>query len=107
VNKFESFDQFVDLWMNEENIFKQIHFVPQHYFLEDLQGDIAVDFLGRFEHINRDFDLLKKKFDLPVDLMKSNASSGGDYRDLYTDSSRNKIGLLYKNDIERFGYSFE
>jgi len=107
VNKFESFDQFVDLWMNEENIFKQIHFVPQHYFLEDEHGDVAVDFLGRFENINADFEFLKEKFNLPVELMKSNASSGGDYRELYTDSSRNKIALLYKEDIEKFGYSFE
>jgi len=42
------------------------HFRSQYTFVTDRQGNIFVDFLGRFENLNDDFQRICKKINLPM-----------------------------------------
>jgi hypothetical protein len=40
---------------NEVNVWSWVHFKPQHHFVCDGTGKVKVDFVGRFESLERDF----------------------------------------------------
>jgi len=76
-----------------------------------LGGDIAVDFLGRYENLEDDFrkvlDILG--LDAPTRLPCVNASkraSNRHYRDYYSEQTRNLISRWYRFEIEKLGYVF-
>jgi len=106
MNTFDSFDHFVSSWLNEVNIYKQIHFVPQRCFLEDKQGVVDIDYIGRYESLQEDFNELKERLELQIELPKIKAGSSVDYKSFYTQEARDKIGYLYKQDIDEFNYEF-
>lgn len=106
VNTFDSFDHFVSSWLNEDNIYKQIHFVPQRSFLEDKLGVVNIDYIGRYESLQEDFNELKGRLELLKDLPKIKTGSSVDYKKFYTQAARERIGYLYKQDIDEFGYEF-
>ncbi|ATI02651.1 sulfotransferase [Cycloclasticus sp. PY97N] len=106
MNSFESFDHFVSTWLNEDNIYKQIHFVPQRKFLEDTLGMVNLDYIGRYENLEEGFNELKESLGLVVDLPKIKMGSSIDYKEIYTKHTREKVGYLYKQDIDEFGYEF-
>ncbi len=104
--QYKDFNDFVCGWLSEENIFKKYHFFPQSYFLCDFKGKILVDFVGRFESINKDFEYICNKIDKNATLLPINVSEHKDYRVVYNDDSRKVVARLYAEDIEYFGYSF-
>src|SRR5699024_5979694 len=53
--QYESFREFVKKWLDRENIYKKNHFVPQSHYVCNQNFEIEVDFIGRFENINEDF----------------------------------------------------
>lgn len=89
----------------------------RHYFLRHIGNqldwlivneEIAIDFIGRYESLARDFrDLCrdrKWKLDLPqVNGSKANKAS---YLDVYDDNGKNFVADLHSKDIEYFNYSF-
>lgn len=89
------------------------HFLPQHGYLYDENGDCLVDFIGRFENLHKDFEqvckrLNIKQFNLPhVNKSPENsASKGKSYTDYYDDESKQFVAEMYKNDIQAFKYEF-
>lgn len=107
---FKTFDDFAVSWLNEKKLEEKIHFVPQYEFLKNHEGLVDLDFIGRFENLSRDVEKLccqlgRDKVHLNK-LKKINASKRGDYRQYYTETSREIVAELYKKDITMFGYSF-
>ena len=90
-----------------------VHLSPQHLFLE-IDGKIAVDFIGRFENLNSDFKYVCNKLRQPYKLEHVNRSADQyigdiklDYSEYYTKELRDMAGDIYARDIELFGYKFE
>jgi len=80
---------------------------PQTYYIMD--GDkIIVDFVGRFEHLSRDFnvicDHIKAKKELPQ--LNRDPSRQADYTMAYTNTTEKIIRDKYAKEIEIFGYEF-
>ena len=78
-------------------------------YVTDSQGDLKVDFLGRFESYQEDISFLSKKFcvDLPVDTrINSSKSKRFNYKDFYDQSSYELVLNCYRRDIEFLKYSF-
>ena len=81
----------------------------ENYSLYTTDGKIAVDFLGRYESLNEDLANVLKEIGVRSSepLPQLNVyGGGGDYRQLYTDTTRKLVEEWYAPEIEAFGYEF-
>jgi hypothetical protein len=81
----------------------------ENYSLYTTNGDIAVDFLGRYETLNENLAHVMKEIGLENNgpLPQLNVyGSRGDYRGLYTGTTRKLVEEWYAPEIEVFGYEF-
>ena len=106
VKGFESFDDFVCRWMNAENIMRNALFTPQVVFLKDMFGQLSMDFVGRFEYLERDYHELVQRLQVGGELPHLNQSRSQPYQEFYTQRSRDIVAELYAQDIAAFGYGF-
>ena len=112
------------------------HVLPQYDFLYDKEGNLLVDFVGRYENIKHDFKKVCEKVgisntDLPIknkslslsrdycgpieylknirDILsiKVKKNNYSNYTEYYDSESKEFVGELYKKDIEIFKYNFE
>ena len=98
------------------------HIIPQSDYLYDADGQLMVDFVGRFETIARDFRQVSDRLDLGVEELPHKNVSGMSrlqklfrrkpkekkpYQDYYDAGLRDRVGEFYQQDVERFGYSFD
>lgn len=106
VSRYSRFDTFIDSWLHVDNISRQIHFAPQHQFLQNSMGQIAVDFIGRQEHLEADFSALCEQLGISAQLQHINRSPGLGYKTaaLCSDASRRRIREVYARDYELFAY---
>lgn len=107
VNGFESFDAFVCQWMSPDNIMRNALFTPQVVFLKDMFGQLSMDFVGRFENLERDFRQVAQRLQVNGELPHLNQSRSQAYQGFYTEQSRDMVAELYSEDIEAFGYQFD
>ncbi|MBK8973381.1 MAG: sulfotransferase family 2 domain-containing protein [Hahellaceae bacterium] len=106
------------------------HIVPQVAFTHSNDGRCLVDFVGKMETLQKDFDVVAAHLGfedstLPhINETKKNASYGlnwkvrkwlmshrqkefKNYRDYYDDSLRQIVGKMYERDIDTFKYTFD
>ncbi|GAC22551.1 hypothetical protein GMES_0242 [Paraglaciecola mesophila KMM 241] len=78
--------------------------------LIDLYGNIIVDYIGRYETLNEDFNAIGKRcgiktLSLPHKRKANNRQA--DYRHYYNDNSLEAVARHYQRDIELLNYQFE
>jgi len=81
-------------------------FQPQVEWLRDDEGKISVDFIGKFETINEDFNKIKNVIGIETELPHLNASKRASYQSYYDDETREIVAEWFREDIEVFGYHF-
>lgn len=81
----------------------------QSDYLKDLSGRIIVDFIGRYENLQEDFNQVCRTIGIaPKQLPhKRQAKDRSDYRKYYTDEIAELVAQRFKPDIEAFGYTFD
>jgi hypothetical protein len=83
-------------------------FLPQLEWITNEKGEIAVDFIGRFENLQNDFDVISSAIKIDRQLLRhenrSRESAG--YRHYYDQETKTIVEKLFKADIEYFGYKF-
>jgi hypothetical protein len=82
-------------------------FMPQLHWIADESGRILVDFVGRFESLEGDFQTVCGKLGRTASLPHLKQSSAGDYRRLYDDQTAEIVGRWFAADLEAFGYRFD
>lgn len=104
LERYQDFEHFVEYIETQDMDNCDIHMRLQSR-LVDLNN---IDFLGRFENFEKDLRYVLKEIGINVQEIPSrNVSSGaGDYRDLYSDDLRERVGRLYDRDIRIFAYEF-
>lgn len=76
-------------------------------YLVDSSGQLAVDFVGRFENLQQDFDFIARRAGgLPRALPRMNASQHRHYGSYYTPALAQKVADRFERDIQAFGYTF-
>lgn len=66
-----------------------------------------VDFIGRFENLQQDWDFICDQLQIKRQaLPHNNKSSHSSYRDYYDEDTVNIVREYFKEDIENFGYEF-
>jgi hypothetical protein len=80
---------------------------PLKTFVTDSEGVLLVDFLARFENLERDWQEISKRIGVDAPLPRNNASRHPPYRDCYDDETRRMVSEMFREDLEFFGYQFE
>jgi len=107
---FKNFEEFVLQWVTPKKVLSGIHFVPQHKFVtQPFTKNIMVDFVGRYENLAQDFNVVREKLGFGKNLLFENKTEVKikDYRDFYSEDSKAIVAEVYREDIELFGYKFE
>ena len=107
LSEFNDFEDFILNGLNRKLIYKITHLIPQHEYLCDKKGSILVDFVGRFEHLERDILLLSTILSKDIKLSHHNYNKKLDYREAYTSEMINKVNQIYQKDIDIFKYTFK
>jgi chondroitin 4-sulfotransferase 11 len=107
INQFDSFDDFVCNWISPANIMRHALFTPQHTFITDRYGQVSLDFIGRFETLQSDFQTIANKINPSAALPHINQSRSKPYSHYYTEKSKKIIADVFREDISLFDYEFE
>ena len=76
LGEFTSLDDFVTRGLPRDEVRKWVHFRSQTDFLIDPRtGGVGVDFLGRFERLEKDFDTIAKRLGLVRELPHLNKTN--------------------------------
>lgn len=81
------------------------NFRPQHKFVTNLNGNVALDYTGRFENIGSDFEFLSDKLSIVHKLAHRNKSDHESPENYFNPDSLKLINDMYAIDFEIFGYS--
>lgn len=100
VAALRGFSEYVE-WRIENDMMLQKDFVT------DNDGQLLVDYLGRFESLTRDFNRICARIGIEARLPHKNPSQHHDYRQYYDDYTRELIEQYYAKDIAYFGYEYE
>lgn len=79
---------------------------PQADFTTDERGRPALDHIGRFETFDEDIARIGERLGLRIRTPHLNRSEHAGYREVYDPASRDAVGRLFADDIERFDYEF-
>lgn len=82
------------------------HFVEQYSHLHDRKGNCLVDYIGKYENLENDFEPIRKKYNLKP-LPHFNQSNKGNWMDYYTLETAELVWKKYKKDICTYGYEDE
>ncbi|MCO8125280.1 sulfotransferase family protein [Stieleria sp. TO1_6] len=102
--QFQRFSGFADYirWRCDGNTLAQRELVCSP------SGELLVDFLGRFENLNQDFDQICQRIGITARLPTLNVSKQArDFRQFYDDQTVELVRQAYQDDIRYFGYEFE
>lgn len=129
-NKSINFQQFIEYLVRTKDENLNDHFRPQYLFL----GNTKFDFIAQFETLEKDFEFIKKKFNITFNLSINNVTNYSDAEltlpkpdgfSSYYPSELNKLGSYpyytkfynkslielvkkrYQKDIDLFSYTFK
>ena len=108
------FTQFLDYIVNNLMAMEQNptsnKYQLQKEFVVDSEGASILDFVGRFEHFERDLAIVAKKLGVEYEevprINVSTERANRPYRDFYSEENRQFVELHFKDDLEFFGYKF-
>ena len=104
------------------------HVIPQYDYLFNAEGELLVDFVGKYENLQIDFAVVCSRLGINRSVLPhrnaSNDKNSGfkliiqkfisaspekkiPYTAYYDDELREYVGLLYAKDISTFEYEFE
>jgi hypothetical protein len=102
----EGFEGFVSRWLREEHIHRHVDFAPQADFLTDARGALKLDFIGRYESLERDFgslrDFLCIRATLPWSAPAYERAPGARYA--VSSWARKRIRQVYAQDYALLGF---
>jgi len=105
------FEFFVKDFIYNDKMKHLFHLHPQHEFICDETGRLLVDFVGRFENLQEDFNKVCDKFNVPhielSQLNKTQYRKAVHYTEYYSIETRDIVAEKYRKDIEIFDYRFK
>jgi hypothetical protein len=76
-------------------------------YISDSENNILVDFIGRFEKLQDDFNTVCDKFGLEKNkLPHKNSTNHLDYTQYYDGETKEIVNRIFKKDIDFFDYKF-
>ena len=100
LQEFASFDEFVLKGLEKEEIMNWVHFKPQYTFVCDENDNIVMDFVGKMENLNADFNAVCKHLNIESELQKLNMSATK--KNDFSEEVKTMIKLKYQKDFNLF-----
>jgi hypothetical protein len=80
---------------------------PQYQQLIDAQGNIAMDYVGRYEVLQDSIDEICQRLQVETtQLQKRNTSEHKQYREYYDEELKSAVEIFYQEDLTRFNYAY-
>ena len=95
-----TFDEYIRWRCSEEVRF-------QKDFIYSKEGELLVDFVGKYENLDKGFETICTRIGVNASLPKLNVSNTKPYQSYYTHETRQLVADTFRADIERFGYEFD
>jgi len=89
----------------EDGSFTNDHWFPQSKYVEFDNGEKFVNFVGKFENLNRDWKIVANQLGLSENLY-NNKKSNKNYKKYYTNELVEITSIIYQKDLEIFNYEF-
>jgi len=99
IKRMKNFDEYIN-WRCTEDV----HFQKDFIYTDD--GQLLVDFVGRFEQIDEDFTKICSRIGIFASLPKLNVSNTIPYQEFYNSETKALISKTFKPDISLFKYNF-
>ena len=99
IKNLGSFDKYIE-W----RVANEVRF--QKDFIYSKDGEQLVDFIGRFERLEEDFQTICSRIGIAASLPKLNVSNEQSYQHYYTDRTMKLVKDAFEPDISIFGYTF-
>jgi len=106
LSEFKSFEDFIKTGLHQKHIIGWVHFKPQYKFLELTNKKIGLDYIGRFENLQEDFNTIANHLEVKAVLPHTNQSERPSYKDLYSQETIRIVANIYQKDISLFDYEF-
>lgn len=83
-------------------------YMPQRDWLIDKNGKMLVDFVGRHENLQDDFNTICDKIGIARRILPHNnaAKRDKDYRSYYDKKSKKLVAAFFDKDIKKFSYKY-
>lgn len=104
-----TFDEFVNWIQNssDTSVHTSVHKNQLDWFTDE-DGKVAADFIGKFENLEEDYEIVFKKLGINKKLPHINKRNANNkhYTEYYTPETRDIIAEKFSVDIEYFGYEY-
>lgn len=107
LGRWSSFGKYVKILQEHSDL--HVQSFPQTRFLVDETGQLMVDYVGRFETLQKDFEHVAEKLQLDSSTLPHSMKSSGRnrYPKYYNQRTRKIVEQVYASDLEMFEYEFE
>lgn len=112
ISQYHNFDNFVVKICEQvcsNNYNKGWHFAKQTDWLYDDNGCQILDFIGRYENLNQDFEKVCSKLCIeyqPLKKLNYSKNSSVNYKDMFNDTTKQLVAEAYDLEIKMFEYKF-
>jgi len=106
MSDYSTVNEFITNWLNEQSLWSYDHFRPQYSYVCDISDQPEVDFIGKFESIDSDFDRVCDIIGVQNRLAVRNkgVKDHSEWDNSLTAHSKQRISELYRKDFEIFNY---
>ncbi|MCK5525337.1 MAG: sulfotransferase family 2 domain-containing protein [Thiomargarita sp.] len=91
-----------------KKVHQNLWFIPQYHFITDNNGELMVDFVGKYENLVNAHQHICTKIGIPSEqLPRINRSIHNNYAEYYDDELRQAVFEFYQPDFDLLGYGNE
>ncbi|MAZ54626.1 MAG: hypothetical protein CMP55_02330 [Flavobacteriales bacterium] len=100
LKEYINFNEFVLKGLEKKEIMNWVHFKPQYTFICDENDKVVMDFIGKVENLNTDFNTVCKQLNIKSELQTLNKSKI--IKNEFSEEIKNIIKLKYQKDFNLF-----
>lgn len=103
ITQYPTFEDFIFNWVKKVDVSSHYFLAPQYSFIKSPYDDIEIDFIGKFESLDKGYQKVTEKIGKDNSLPFTNKSESKS-NICYTEESAKIVYEAYQKDFLQFGY---